>query len=148
MFYNANILSYINYASSVWDGSSEVHLKKLNSLHRRAAKIIGKGQNLSTEDKQKQLNMLPLKKQFIYNKSIFMYKVFHCNAPQYLQSLFKRAPSRYNSQNFILPRVRIDLFKRSLAFDGASIWNSLSANIKDSRSLPTFKKKVINMLAQ
>ena len=62
MFYNAHIMSHINYASSVWDGACEVHLKKLNSLHRRAAKIIGKGLQISTDEKQKQLKMLSLKK--------------------------------------------------------------------------------------
>ena len=27
LFYSAHILSYINYASTLWDGCSEVHLK-------------------------------------------------------------------------------------------------------------------------
>ena len=40
MFYNAHIMSHINYASSIWDGAGELHIKKVNSLHRRAAKII------------------------------------------------------------------------------------------------------------
>ena len=148
MFYHAHIMSYVNYASSLWDGSGEVHLKKLNSLHRRAAKIIEKGNNLSTEGKQKKLGMLPLKKQFIYNKAILMYKTFHGDVPKYLSSLFRKAPSRYNSLNFILPYARIDLYQNSLAFSGASTWNSLPANIKDSSSLVTFKKKVFEMLVK
>ena len=94
MFFNAHIMSYINYASSLWDGSGEVHLKKLNSLHRRAAKIIGKGNNLTTEEKQKHLGMLPLKKQLLFNKAILMYKTFHSDVPKYLLSLFQKAPSR------------------------------------------------------
>ena len=42
----AHLLSHINYASTVWSGASEVHLKKLNSLHRRAAKLILPDQSL------------------------------------------------------------------------------------------------------
>ena len=122
-------------------------LKKLNSLHRRAAKIIGKGNNVSTEEKQKQLGMLPLKKQLIYNKAILMYKIFHGDVPNYLSSLFRKAPSRYNSLNYILPYAKIDLYQRSLAFAGASIWNSLPSHIKDSNSLVSLKKNVFAMLA-
>ena len=38
--HNAHIKPHIGYASVVWDGCGEVHLKKLNSLHRRVGKII------------------------------------------------------------------------------------------------------------
>ena len=48
IFFQAHLLSHINYASTVWSGASEVHLKKLNSLHRRAAKLILSDQSLST----------------------------------------------------------------------------------------------------
>jgi hypothetical protein len=52
MFFNAHILSYINYASTVWCGAGEVHLKKkLNSLHRRAAKSLVTNPYLSTDEK-------------------------------------------------------------------------------------------------
>ena len=53
LVYSAHILSYINYASTLWDGCSEVHLKKLNSLHRRAAKLILSDPSISTDDKLK-----------------------------------------------------------------------------------------------
>ena len=146
MFYNAHIMSHINYASSVWDGACEVHLKKLNSLHRRAAKIIGKGLQISTDEKQKELNMLSLKKQFVYNKAVMMYKVWHEEVPTYISSLFKKACARYNSDNFLLPFSRIDLYQRSLAFSGASTWNSLSSIQKNSQSLNSFKKHLFDML--
>ena len=110
MFYNAHIMSHINYASSIWDGAGELHLKKLDSLHRRAAKIIGRGLQLSTEDKQKELKMLPLKKQLFFNKAVTMYKVWHDSVPSYLSSLFRKASVRYHSTNFILPFTRLDLF--------------------------------------
>ena len=51
IFFQAHLLSHINYASTVWSGASEVHLKKLNSPHRRAAKLILPDQSLSTTEK-------------------------------------------------------------------------------------------------
>ena len=74
IFYNAHIKSHIDYAS-VWDGCDEVHFKKLNSLHRRAAKLILPDPSLSTEQKMSALGILNLPQQLAYNKGIFMHKV-------------------------------------------------------------------------
>ena len=40
LFFNAHLMAPTYYASTVWSNASEVHLKKLSSLHRRAAKLI------------------------------------------------------------------------------------------------------------
>ena len=145
MFYYAHVLSHINYASSIWDGAAEVHLKKVDSLHRRAAKIIGRGLQISTDDKQKHLNMLPLRKQSLYNKAVAMFKVFHGKAPSYLSSSFKKAASD-RFKNFISPLARIDLVQNSFAFSGATTWNSLSSKVKNSRSLKSFKSHLMDFL--
>ena len=47
IIFQAYLLSHINYSSTVWTGANEIHLKKLNSLHRRAAKLILPDQFLS-----------------------------------------------------------------------------------------------------
>ena len=59
LFYSAHILSHTNYASTLWDGCSEVHLKIMNSLHRRAAKLILSDPSLPPDDKLKTLKLLP-----------------------------------------------------------------------------------------
>ena len=41
-------------------------------------------------------------------------------APAYLSDFLHRAPARYWSNNYVLPRPRIDLFKTSLAFTAPS----------------------------
>ena len=51
LFFNAHLMAHINYASTVWSNASEVHLKKLNSFHRRAAKLILPDHSLSTQAK-------------------------------------------------------------------------------------------------
>ena len=84
IFFQAHLLSHINYASTVWSGASEVHLKKLNSLHRRAAKLILPDQSLSTTEKLKKLNILPLDKQLKFNRCVTMFKIHTGKAPPYL----------------------------------------------------------------
>ena len=105
LFYSAHILSHIIYASilCLWDGCSEVSLKKLNPLHHRAAKLILSDPSIPTDDKLKTLKLLPLTKQRKYNKAVIMFKVRNGKTPEYIRSLFTRSTRRYGSNNFIPP---------------------------------------------
>jgi hypothetical protein len=138
-FFYAHCLSHINYASNVWCNASENLLKKLNSLHRRAAKIIAPLPFLSTDDKLRVANVLSLDNQFAFNTSVLVYKVKNGLAPAYMGKLLINANSKYDFGNYILPRTRIDLFKSSFAFSGASTWNSLPVKVRACRTLSTFK---------
>ena len=37
LFYHAHVSPHLTYASTVWDGCSDILFNKLNSLHRRAS---------------------------------------------------------------------------------------------------------------
>ena len=86
LFYSAHILSNIHYASTLWDGCSKVHLKKkkLNSLHRRAEKLILSDPFIPTCDTLKTLKLLPLTKQLKHNKAVMMFKVRNGKTPEYV----------------------------------------------------------------
>ena len=58
------------------DLSKTFYMKKLNQLHRRAAKVLNSSTNLSTDEKLIDLGFLPLQKQFIFNTLVQMFK-FH-----------------------------------------------------------------------
>ena len=150
LFYSAYILSHINYASTLWDGCSEVHLKflkKLNFLHRRAAKLIFSDPSIPTDDKLKTLKLLLLTKQLKYNKAVVMFEVPSGKTPEYIHSLFTRSSSRYGSNNFIPPRPRTDLYKTSLAFSGSSVWNSFHSPSKTCELSDASKGTCIDILA-
>ena len=129
---------WTDYASTVWSGASEVHLKKLNSLHRRAAKLILPDQSLSTTEKLNKLNILPLDKQLKCNRCVTMFKIHTGKAPPYLSDFLHRAPAQYGSNNYVLPRPSIDQFKTSFAFSGSSTWNTLPPKLKTFSSLCNF----------
>ena len=119
---------HIDYASVVWDGCGEVYFKILNSLHRRAGKLILPDPSLSTEQKMSALGILNLPQQLAYNKGIFMHKVLNNNSPNYLAQLFISHQSHNTNyrNNIYVPRPRLDLFRTSTSFAGASLWNSAS----------------------
>ena len=112
LFYSSHIRPHIDYASVVWGGCGEVHLKELNSLHRRAGKLILPDPSLSTEQKMGALGILNLPQQLAYNKGIFMHKVLNNNSPNYLAQLFISHQSHYTNSrnNLYVPRPRLDFF--------------------------------------
>ena len=113
--------------------------KKLNSLHRKAGKLILPDPSLSTEQKMSALGILNLPQQLAYNKGIFTHKVLNNNSPNYLAQLFISHQPHYTNSRNNVPRPRLDLFKSSISFAGASLWNSLLQNMKLCISLPCFK---------
>ena len=116
-------------------------LKPSNSIYRRVAKLILKGDILSTDEKLKELSLLPLHGRCLFNKSLAMFKVFHGMTPNYISSVIVRSHI-HGSLNFLLPKARLDLCKTSFSFSGALVWNELPQTIKQSKSLSTFKKKL------
>ena len=149
LFYSAHIQPHIDYASSVWDGASDNNLKKLNSLHRRAAKLIADQSmcSISTDAKLRNLNILPLRKQLLFNKLVFMYKVTRSKTPPYVTDLFcySHKPFETLRNDLIVPKPRIDLFKTSFSYSGAKQWNELPDDIKSAPSLSSFKARLLKV---
>ena len=117
---------------------------RLNSLHRRGVKLILPDTTLTTDQKLKEMRIMSLQKQTEYNKGLFMYRVLSNEAPEYISNLYTYTPSRYSSSrnyNLSLPRPRIDIFKTSISFSGAYLWNNLPLTVRSCQSLSSFKRK-------
>ena len=139
MFFHAHCLSLINYASTVWSNTYDVHIQKVNSLHRRGINLISDDKSVNTDDKFRDLCILPLKQQFHFNTALLTFKIINKLVPPYLTN-FLTPSIRSHSQQYILPKPRIDIFKCSFAFSGPSIWNSLPSHVKTNTSIGSFKK--------
>ena len=96
--------------------------------------------SLSTDEKMKALNILPLQKQLYFNKAVLMFKVNRRMTPSYITSLFTESNNLTN--RYVLPKPRIDLFKTSLSFSGSSCWNSLPVAIKTAGTIKRFKMEL------
>ena len=68
-------LTMIKRQSCGLDGCSDILKKRLNSLRRRAAKLILPGTTLTTDQKLREMRIMNLHKQLDYNKGLFMYRV-------------------------------------------------------------------------
>ena len=119
-----------DYASVVLDSCGEIHLKKEKKEKRKKELPTSKSRqinlpdpSLSTEQMMRALGILNLPQQLAYSKGIFMHKVLNNKSPNYLAQLFiSHQPHYTNSRNNLyLPRPRLDLFKTSISFAGASL---------------------------
>ena len=120
VFFHAHIVGLSLFVST---------LKPLVSLHRRALKLILLKSTSVTVTDYKTLCILPLQLRFELNKGIFMYKIMFEIAPPYLKQLFQVNRSRgLNKITIMIPRN--DLFKSSLTYSGAVLWNSLPEPLK------------------
>ena len=87
---------------------------------------------------------MSLQKQLEYNKGLFMYRVLGNEAPEYISNLYTHTLSHYSSSrnyHLSLPRPRTDLFKTSISFSGAYLWNNLPLTVRSCQSLSSFKRK-------
>ena len=139
LLYHAHISSHLTYAST---GCSDILFNKLKSLHRRAAKLIISDSSLSTDTKLRYLGLLPLKEKLMFNEAVSVFKAYKNLAPPYLKRLFICSNTRAISRFITLPKRRIDLFKTSLSFSGASLWNTIPNQIKSCNSLTSFKTQL------
>ena len=139
----SHIKPHIDYVSVMWDGWSDILKKRLNSLHRRAVKLILPDTTLTTDQKLKEMRIMSLQKQLAYNKGLFMYRVLSNEAPGYISNLYTHTPLRYsNSRNYklSLPKPRIDIFRTNKS--GAFLCNNLPPTVRSCQSLSSFKHKL------
>ena len=72
-----------------------------------------------------------------------VYKSVHGLAPNYLGSLFNKYDPPYhlrNSENKLaVPLPRTNFLKNSFSYNGAVIWNTLSPELRQAKSLKSFR---------
>ena len=77
-----------------------------------------------------------------------MYKTLNKLGPESLSSLFtyKNEITNYKLRNvssgLCLPKPRTNSMKKSFMYNGAKLWNSVPNEIRESKSLSCFQKKI------
>ena len=139
------------YNSLVWGSCSKSLSQKLQKLQNRAACVITfSNYDQSTDELLRMVNWVKLDRQRLVDKSIMMYKIVNNMVPDYLSShfVFHSDTLTYNLRDSdcspAIPQPRTNCYKRSLAYSGAALWNSLPLDIRQSPSLDEFKSKLMN----
>ena len=147
--YNGIVRPHFDYCCEVWDVFGETKSKRLQKLQNRAGRII---MNMNNDvDHSIALHAFgwkPLKTERKKAKAKMMYKVLNKMGPKSLTTLFsyKSEKTNYNLRDIpsglSLPKPRTNSMKNSFMYDGAHLWNSIPKEIRESKSLSSFQKKI------
>ena len=81
-------------------------------------------------------------------KAKMMYKVLNKKGPKSLTNLFSYKSEKTNyhlrdiSSSLCLPKPRTNNMKKSFMYDGAHLWNSIPKEIRERKSLSSFRNKI------
>ena len=151
LFYNAYIRPHLDYCSIIWGNSTSYNINKITKLQRRACKNILRNEYTNLEEARDRLKILSFNESVFLQKAKVMYKVANNIAPEYVTDLFRLRGNNSNetasnlrsvfNRNFLIPKPSIGLFKSSLSYSGALIWNSIPIDIKNATSIHSFVNK-------
>ena len=77
-----------------------------------------------------------------------MYKVLNKTGPKSLTNLFMYKSEKTNyhlrdvSSGLCLPKPRTNNMKKSFMYDGAPLWNSIPKDVRESKSLSSFRNTI------
>ena len=147
MFYKTILQSKLDYCDVVWRNIMKKSVKKLQVLQNRALRIILKvDARYSTISLFQQLKLDFLEKRRDKHALYMMYKIANHNCPNYLLDLFELKKCNYNMRNsinnFVLPKLKTCLKKKSFSYFGAKCWNSISPELKRELSVTNFKRNL------
>ena len=148
------VLSRLDYANSLLFGAREADLTRLQRLQNKAARLVlSCGRDQSSTDLFRELHWLPVKQRIIYKLMLYIYKALNDMAPCYISAMVhlqntdpaeyrQRLRSSSDQTRLIVSRS----FKRagdmSFTIAAARLWNDLPVYLRESQSLPMFKRQL------
>ena len=139
--YNSLIKPHFTYCITVWGGSYISNINRVSLLHKKIIRILTRSIHLEhTAPLYNKLSILNVYEMHIYYVAIHIYKIIHKLSPFHWCSIFNQMLSRRNSQNLCITLFKRKCSQFSLKVVGPKIWNTLSNNLKLSKSFTMFKK--------
>ena len=139
--YNSLVQSHFDYCSLVWGNCGKTSSSKLQKLQNRAARVItSSSYDVDVDSLFHKLSWKELHSQRQIQKALMVFKSLNGLVPEYLTSKFvTRNVSNYalrdSANKLVVPFPRTNYMKNSFSYSGATLWNSLPCNIRESSSL-------------
>ena len=135
----------VEYGDVVYDNSPAYIAQMLERVQRKASLICtGAYRHTETQTLLRDLAWKTLETRRKEHKLIVFYKIFHGIYPSYLYALLPPVNNpRYrlrNSSEFKLPHARLNSSINSFFPSTAKVWNNIPPPIKESSSVPVFKR--------
>ena len=141
----------LEYANVLWNNCTDADSDRIESIQRRAARIITGGiSRTSTELLNEELGLELLTQRRERNLLLFFHKIMYGNCPLYLQNLKPlNNQSRHNrnlrsSTNLDIPKSRIARYENSVIPKAISLWNNLPNDLQSIANYKSFKSQLEN----
>ena len=144
--YNSLVQPQFDYYSLVWGNCGRTLSNKLQRLQNQAARVItSSGYDANVNSLFHKLSWKNLQSQRQIQKALMVFKSLNDLVPAYITSKFvTRNESNYalrdSVNKLVVPFPRTNYMKNSFSYSGATLWNSLPCNIRESASLHQFKR--------
>ena len=145
---NALVFSKLFYCSTVWAGTFQQNLQKLQLVQNFAARVLtGTKKFDHISPVLYKLGWLSIENQLLARDATQMYKIVNNLAPTYLcNNIHERSDVHlYNTgrkNDLNPPLCRTTTAQRSFFYRCTQTWNSLTRDTRNSLSLSSFKRKV------
>jgi len=143
------VSSRLDQVNSILYGAASKHTDHLQHVQKALARIVMHQRShfspLSSTALLQNLNCLPIEWRIRFKLATLAYKALHTGQPPYLAELLRlHEPVRTLRSSFSLllsvPPCNFEFGSRAFRISAPQIWNSLHANIRDSPSLPNFRR--------
>ena len=152
--HNSQNVPIIDYSATVWANFSQNNINLINRLEHMSARAITGNYDFVNARGADIMNSLSMKNFLTRNRyhlALLIFKAIIGQAPDHIANniLFTYEVSHKNlrsfdNMNLYHPKPNCEVFKKSLQYSGATVWNSLPMSIKESTSVPQFKTSYRN----
>ena len=150
LLYFPFIQSHIDYCLTAWGNCPSTYLSHIQSLQNKIIRFLTNKYDYIQYPSsllRKHLGVMSVSERYKYFMSVLMYKCIKMSDENILlKDCFTFANSLHNyptrrglNGDLNLPRPYLEQFKRSIAYSGVKIWNSIDINIRQCDSLQSFK---------
>ena len=101
----------------------------------------------------KSLNWLSVQDSLYVKDAVMVFKCINNLVPDYLKGKFVsrstihcRNTRSVSNNNLQIPKYRLANGQRTFAYRGCKLWNELNPDIRETKTIWQFKKKIINSL--
>jgi len=152
---SALVSSRLDQVSSILYGAASKHINPLQRVQNALARVVTYQRPytcpLSSTALLQNLHWLPIEWRVHFKQATLAHKALHIGQPPYLSELLQHyVPIQIlrssSSFQLCIPRYNLEFGSRAFGISAPKIWNLWPASIRNSPSLPTFRRHLKHII--
>ena len=150
IMYKSFVQPTMEYAISVWGGTFDSDLVKLERIHVDGMRLItGATARSNIANVYEETKFMSISERRDLSMLIMVYKIKNGLTPGYLVDIMPRENHEYirynlrNNQDISVPYTRLEIFRRSFVPFAINLWNKLSQANRNEPTLLAFKNSLL-----